>query len=62
MNLLKSFSMAMTLGRIADSLEDIAEQLRYQNERSFPALPLAKTEGKPQHIVFSRKKPDATEE
>lgn len=60
MKLLKSFSVAMTLGRIADSLEEIAAQLRYQNERSFPPPDTCKTERGPRPAVFSRRKPDAT--
>ena len=56
--MLKEFGLMFALRRIADALEGIQEQLRYQNERSFPPPDVASTEGKPAHLVMTRRKPD----
>ena len=48
------------LRRIAVALEEIAEQLKFGNERAFPPL---KDAGPGKHkIVISRGKPDAAQE
>lgn len=50
----------LAMERIATALEDIADQLRYQNERAFPPIPEPKTD--PKKVVFTRRKRDATQE
>lgn len=56
--MLKEFGMVLVLRRIADALEDIAAQLHYQNERSFPPPAVSKTEGKTPSIIVTRRKPN----
>lgn len=56
--MLKEFGAVLVLRRIAVALEDIATQLRYQNERTFPPPDVTKTEGNPAHLVITRRKPD----